>query len=89
MIVSHTSRRRGVSFLESRIPVSVPLFLILASCFLPIATAATVIGPAKGPRPTSSMPIIHLVLTINIVLHKIWPMWIIMETLVDSVLAVC
>src|SRR3989338_9852554 len=57
----HDCLCKTVSFLESRMPAKNACFMFHASCSMKgTATAATVIGPASGPRPTSSIPISHV-----------------------------
>ena len=53
---NHSSRFFAESFLESRIPAK-RRFAVFA---LRIFTPATTTGPAKGPRPASSIPTIAL-----------------------------
>src|SRR3989344_3294178 len=55
--IFHSSRERGVNFFESLTPS-----VNCQSKFLGTATAPTATGPASGPRPTSSIPMIYFAL---------------------------
>ena len=53
----HSSRACGVNFFESLTPLT-----NFQSKFFGTATAPTATGPASGPRPTSSIPMIYFAL---------------------------